>query len=126
MSLARFVEPAVTPMFADAYGANNTAQSLAFLLPAGAAPYFQGRQLNSTTNWASGWGGNSSGCINAHAHNGGANYAFMDGHVKWMHGVTNTLGTTNNGCVTTDNIIPPNLGLDYEGTGTQGTGTTYK
>lgn len=118
-SMAEFPLPAQTPAFADARGTNTAGQCVCFIIPTGALPYHDGRQLSTPgpvqTN-TNGWSGNTSGLIQADRHLVGACYAFCDGHVKWMHYVTDAAS-----CPSQPNS-PPKVGLDFNANGVVGTG----
>ncbi len=125
--------PAQTPDFADANGlssstAANVNQCLAFLVPAGAIPYHDGRRLSfpndAVQTKVNGWTGDRVGRIFASIHSDGANYAFVDGHVKWMHFVFDNTRISNPGPNTIDYNAPPKSGLDFNFDGVVGPNPT--
>lgn len=112
-SLADIPLPAKSPAFADAVGTNTANRCLAFITPTAALPFHDGR-YSDETNLAANWTGSSQGMIKGDAHLDGANYAFADGHVKWMHyerDATNSPGYAN---------APPKAGLDFNCDGVVG------
>lgn len=125
--------PAQTPNFADANGLSssvtaNKNQCLAFLVPAGAIPYHDGRRLSfpddTVQTKANGWTGDRTGRIFASLHSDGANYAFCDGHVKWMHFVFDNTRLNNPGPNNIDYNAPPKAGLDFNFDGVVGPNPT--
>lgn len=112
-SLADIPLPTKSPNFADALGTNTAARCLAFILPTGAQPFHDGRRCDEN-NLAANWTGSTEGMIKGDIHLDGANYAFADGHVKWMHCIRDTVNSAQyaNG--------PPKDGLDYNCDGVVG------
>lgn len=121
LSLAAIQIPSQSPIFADAFGSNTSTQALSFLIPGSTAGYVHdGRMLafpaeNPPTS-ANGWTGATEGCIKADLHMDGANYAFGDGHVKWLHYVTDTTNVPSS-----RPNAPPKINLDFNGDGVVGT-----
>jgi len=124
-SLASFENPAQTPAFADANGfldaANNLPnRSLTFILPTSSAGnQHVGRALTNPTAdpklWAFGPLSIVAGRIDADRHMDGANYAFCDGHVKWLHYERDTVNVpAPTGSQPDDRNAPPKKGLDYD------------
>jgi prepilin-type N-terminal cleavage/methylation domain-containing protein/prepilin-type processing-associated H-X9-DG protein len=97
-SIASIQLPAQSPVFVDAIGTTDPAQSLAFFMDS------SGRQLSNTASLAAGYATNAAGNPKGDRHSDGANYAFADGHVKKFH-------FRNGG-----NLIWE--GMDYNGDGT--------
>jgi len=106
--------PAQTPAMADAKGHTDARQSLIFIIRAGGTCGHQCRRLNNSGSPYAGWAeDNSTARIKADRHNDGCNYAFVDGHVKWMHFEPEPLCGG-------DAKAPPKTGLDYNCNGTVG------
>ncbi len=91
-TLAELRSVAVVPSFVDATGVTYATPSptdipgLAFFA-AGNAPHNAGRRTTSATVMGnSNWAGDVAGNVQANRHLEGANYAFADGHVKWLKG----------------------------------------
>ena len=114
-SLAFFTESTTVPIYADANGTSQTAavsgdniRALAFFID---APSSNGRRItDGATNYAGNWSSAATadvagGAIDANRHLEGANYAFVDGHVKWYK------GEGNNSAIAHCN------GLDWNGDG---------
>jgi len=136
--LASVVLPSQTPMLADAYGGTNLTTVMNglgvtdFTSPKAPCLTFSmvipGNKEDSriidgdNTNWAN-YGDSS---IAAIRHAGGANYAFVDGHVKWepftMMAGWNAPGSQP---ATYTNQGPPMNGMDYNVDGVAGTTTNY-
>ena len=112
-----------TVAFADAKGhtPSNPPQCLAFLLPGGTGgAIHDARKLNDINDLSKGWltSGTTAGRIAASRHMEGANYAFADGHVKWLKSIVAETSEVNNA----DRFnSPPKAGLDYDGDGIVGT-----
>ena len=119
-ALAAVALPSQSVMFADANGGASTTltlqfmRSMAFFLnpPGGADRRLQNGQIMGTPADGLGWRaygsadvGNYGGNIQANLHMEGANYAYVDGHVKWAKG---------NG---TNNTVAPCLGMDWDADG---------
>lgn len=119
-ALSEIAIPAQTPCFADAYGTNTANQAVCFIVPTAAYPWTDGRQLNSAGNPAGNWGGSTNGCIAAERHNEGANYGFVDGHVKWYKGVYDPTRTIQN----RSDWAPAKNDLDYDCDGVVGGSVT--
>ncbi len=135
-ALAEIQKTSQTPLFIDANGmANQPDQSLAFFCPSSTpGKVVVGRYLLSPSstnhhNASPGWTGGAAeteGAIDADKHSDGANYAFADGHVKWLHyvddnyagpgfgGMGNYTGEFRRG--------PASRGIDYDTDGTVGDG----
>ena len=124
-SLASFQNPVQTPAFADANGfldANNVQnRSLTFILPtASAGLQHVGRALTNPTadpkTWSFGPLSIVAGRIDADRHMDGANYAFCDGHAKWLHYVRDDVNVPAPVAPETrdDRKAPPKRGLDYD------------
>ncbi len=113
-NLADFAAVSQTPIFLDATGSTATNAALyAFFLP-GTYPSPPGgaliaRRMASATNPASGLTYDAGASVGIAVHLDGANYAFADGHVKWLKGQYSGAYTA----VRTD-------GLDYNGDGILG------
>jgi prepilin-type N-terminal cleavage/methylation domain-containing protein/prepilin-type processing-associated H-X9-DG protein len=120
-SVASIEYPAQTPIIADAGGfddaANNIGEvngvpgwSFSFIIP----DADRGQQARAVkyneTQWLLTGLRNDAASIAAGIHNDGANYAFADGHVKWLHSRKDAEG----------NEIPPQKGLDYDSDGVFG------
>lgn len=129
-SIARIQYPAQTPDFADAKGIApgsadiNTAQCLSFLIPGGTGgAVHDGRKLADPNNLSKGWATDpGTGRIKADRHTEGANYAFFDGHVKWMHSIGVSAAMISD--ATDQKAAPPMKGLDYDGDGILGDDAT--
>jgi len=121
-SIAGFPLVSQTPMFADAKGTNETNnQCLAFLLPGGTGgAIHDARKLMDPANLAAGWrtSGTTAGRIGAARHMEGANYCFIDGHVKCLKSITVTSGEVSAADDMKD--APPKEGLDYDADGIVG------
>ncbi len=119
--LAAIQLPSLTPAFVDAagisYAATDTVdQSLAFFVTTSGNV---GRRLVDPLTLSSGYYNTGSGApegIISLRHFDGSNYAFVDGHVKWLKG--GNYAATNLG-FNTD-------GLDYIPDGTVGDATTWR
>jgi len=106
--------PAQTPAFACAKGTTDPNQTLIFIIRAGGTCGHQCRRLNNSALPYSGWAeDNNVARIKADRHNDGANYTFVDGHVKWIHFEPEPLCGA-------DQAAPPKTGLDYNINGTVG------
>ena len=107
--------PAQTPAFACAKGTTDANQTLIFIIRAGGTCGHQCRRLsNTTTDLYAGWvDDNNVARIKADRHNDGANYTFVDGHVKWMHFEPEPLCGA-------DQAAPPKTDLDYNCDGVVG------
>jgi len=137
-TLAQVPMAASTPMLADAYGgttvatydstngiANISLPSSAFL---GFVMVIPGNKEDArvvdgqNTNWVQ----VGDGAVAAIRHSGGANYAFVDGHVKW-YPFANMAGWNAAACQpsTYANQGPPIDGLDYNVDGTVGVSPNY-
>jgi len=108
--------PAQTPAFADVRGSTNAQQALCFIVPTGAFPWADGRRMATAGTPTGAWAGSTEGCIAADRHNEGANYAFVDGHVKWLKGEADA-GHTVHGSL---NWAPAKKDLDYNCNGVVG------
>lgn len=125
--------PAQSPMFADAGGTTDavsanpaTDQSLTFILPGGSGNTQVARKLTSGSPRI--YGVNTrEAAVAADRHLEGANYTFMDGHVKWLHSQPGNIDTA---IIPAPNDVnypsPPKLGLDYDCDGVIGTATQWK
>jgi prepilin-type N-terminal cleavage/methylation domain-containing protein/prepilin-type processing-associated H-X9-DG protein len=99
--------PAQTVAYACAKGSTDALQSLIFIIRAGGTCGHQCRRLSNTALPYSGWAeDNGTSRILADRHNDGANYTFVDGHVKWLHYEPEPLCGA-------DQAAPPKTGLDY-------------
>lgn len=125
-----------TPVFADCVSTITDAnaklrsvnQTHAFLIPGGTAGYrHDGRILADpdkdpqTRN--GGWTPDRGGRINGGIHSDGANYAFGDGHAKWLHSIkatTDDVSGTDRNSVYDREHAPPKKGLDFDGDGRVG------
>ena len=125
--------PSQTPNFADVNGlttttAANKNQCLTFILPTGAIPFHDGRRLSfpddDPQTKVNGWTGDRVGRIFASLHSDGANYSFVDGHVKWLHYEMDTTRITNPGTGNIDFKAPPKAGLDFNFDGIVGPNPT--
>ncbi len=121
-SLAGIALPSQTPVFADAWANDSSAISLFFVTPSLTAGWIPmlGRsiytnQIGATTFNES----QTAGLVNAGIHMDGANYVFADGHVKWLHYVTDP-GETGPGAAQYMNL-PPKRDLDFDCDGVVGT-----
>jgi prepilin-type N-terminal cleavage/methylation domain-containing protein/prepilin-type processing-associated H-X9-DG protein len=125
--------PSQTPAYIDSYGSTPTVGNddhEIFLTPSGTAPSgsgtssaggyaFLGRSVSGTFSPGSVHGDTGRADPNGSRHLDGANYAFVDGHVKWYHYVKAVGGTEVPNDDTTSS--PPRLftqaaardGLDY-------------
>jgi prepilin-type N-terminal cleavage/methylation domain-containing protein/prepilin-type processing-associated H-X9-DG protein len=138
-SLAALQVPAQMPMFTDAVGSTDSRQALVMLCPSGTggSNTMLARQLTDPTNMAKSWSDTVNAQPLAFRHSEGANYAFNDGHAKWLHSIPVPSAASNgtaynyaemklNGV----NVGPPKAGLDYNGDGVVGvdnaTTTAYK
>ncbi len=84
-SLASVPRPANTPVLMDAVGASRTStvRALHVIIRSGSAGWIP--MLGRTTTDTYGMGDGQRAAIpDAQRHTGGANYAFFDGHVKWL------------------------------------------
>ena len=113
-----------TVAFADVIGHTPTTpqQCLVFLIPSGTGGNrHMSRKLVNPANLAAGYtdsGGSSvAGRIHATRHLDGANYLFVDGHVKWMHYVDASSSDMPSGY----RQAPPRLDLDWDCDGLVGT-----
>jgi prepilin-type N-terminal cleavage/methylation domain-containing protein/prepilin-type processing-associated H-X9-DG protein len=139
-TLASLVAPAQTPIVADATGFTDTANNIAgwsftFLIPTATAPaHPQARAIKYLSigadgrpvgekQWVLSAARTAAGMIKPNQHSDGANYAFADGHAKWMHSLSTT--DASGKAVT----YPPRRGVDYDcdgilgddaGSGTEG------
>jgi prepilin-type N-terminal cleavage/methylation domain-containing protein/prepilin-type processing-associated H-X9-DG protein len=124
-SLADFPLVAQTVAFADGKGTNETTnQCLAFLIPSNSSGAIHAaRKLSDPNNLANGWQstegtGTTAGRIGAARHMEGANYCFIDGHVKWLKSITVTSAEVSAADDMKD--APPKAGLDYDADGIVG------
>ncbi len=129
-SLAGIEFPTLVPTFIDANGATDNATydnvSPTFLSQPGRVTQWQGRSTRPTST---GYYNGEAGFIASDRHLEGANYAFSDGHVKWLKG--STLQLTYAGTNVDDSPVTPTPantgpapyfnGLDYNADGTLGT-----
>jgi prepilin-type N-terminal cleavage/methylation domain-containing protein/prepilin-type processing-associated H-X9-DG protein len=136
--------PAQSPMFADAVGVYATTGPTDISPDAWGfvrGPVVQmanagilARQIQGSP---AAFNGARQALIEGDRHLGGANYAFVDGHVKWMAAVTHTAfhaevtGATGSGEFGAPRRIPddhaqaPKRGLDWNCNGTPGTDAAY-
>jgi prepilin-type N-terminal cleavage/methylation domain-containing protein/prepilin-type processing-associated H-X9-DG protein len=112
-TLAALSLPAQTPLFIDAVGYNYAPTALAFwTISTGGNDTDGVRAPNSS---GAGWvQGSGVAKVDANIHMQGANYAFCDGHVKWLHGMD------------ASDANPARNGLDYDSDGVLGTATTLE
>lgn len=121
--LASLEIPAQTVAFVDAVGApllasGNIPQSPFFSVKLGSTDgQVLGRLAKAGTSHTDSWGGYP----NAQVHLDGANYAFADGHVKWLHYET---GLTKNPA-NTDSSKPDTVMRDGNLTGPKKEGVSY-
>ena len=130
--LSSVILPAQVPMFVDAGGTADaisgnpaTDQAMIFIIPGGGGTQELGRKITNSRIY----GVNTvEATAAADRHMEGANYVFIDGHVKWMHFVPGDLDPSiaDAGPVTTNYPAPPKLGFDYDCDGIVGTATTWK
>ncbi|MCS7252579.1 MAG: DUF1559 domain-containing protein [Armatimonadota bacterium] len=127
MLLAMIRLPAQTPILADANGSTDSRQALVFLVSTtGGTNTLLGRNLANPANPpAASWNDSSEGRINGWRHTQGANYAFADGHVKWMSGTAVWSPCLQPSPVSADewSCAPPWVGLDYDVDGLLGPST---
>lgn len=124
--------PSQTPLYIDAKGHTNVNMSLMFFAPSGTnGEAMASRRLNSasgTNHYNGNWGtGAREGLIDANKHMNGANYAYVDGHVKWLPHIrddsTAVGGMGSTALAEEDRGIGPHrAGLDYNCDGTVGDG----
>jgi prepilin-type N-terminal cleavage/methylation domain-containing protein/prepilin-type processing-associated H-X9-DG protein len=120
--LSSIASPALSPIYTDAVGISDQFPSLAFVANF-ANTIVEGRH-HVSPNLTSTYGGTSAYATpHGSRHFDGANYAFADGHVKWLKG-----GITNSCCgAGLDTLEKPRPstvatnGLDYDGDGFVGT-----
>ncbi|MES2461230.1 MAG: H-X9-DG-CTERM domain-containing protein, partial [Armatimonadota bacterium] len=126
--LAGFDIPAQVPAFADS---NNTQQtSTNFYFAYGNNNLFIGRRSTTGPGSYTAFAGALPKMI---AHQGGANFLFVDGHVKWSHNQTGlwVLDTASYNADkawftgTANQPGPPSTGFDYDADGILGTATAY-
>jgi len=134
--VAGVYSPAQTPVFFDAFGIDgNVTSPKGFLAP----PYDQalafflnsavgspnctvtGRFISDPTNLSKGWNGSDPSPtfparIKPDLHSDGANYGFVDNHVKWLHYAVDAKNPQNR--------VPARVGLNYRGEGNFGDATT--
>jgi prepilin-type N-terminal cleavage/methylation domain-containing protein/prepilin-type processing-associated H-X9-DG protein len=130
-TLASLVAPAQTPIIADATGfsdpVNNVSGwSFTFLIPTATAPaHPQARAIKygsigangrptGETKWVLTAARTTAGMIKPDQHTDGANYAFADGHAKWLH----SLATTDAAGKAV--VYPPRRGVDFDSDGIMG------
>ncbi len=125
-TLASLMNPSQSPIMADGRGFPNEAAltekspgwQYSFVIPDASGgqqgrgckfgTYVNGRQTGETT-WGLSPARTRAGSIYAELHLGGANYAFVDGHVKWSKGIA-----------TTPYASPVKKGMDYDSDGVLG------
>jgi prepilin-type N-terminal cleavage/methylation domain-containing protein/prepilin-type processing-associated H-X9-DG protein len=121
-NLATFENAALTPLHMDAYGlSGGPAVGLVAAITFG--NYTNGSRYNTAanTNYSS---GNRDTNPYGGKHFEGANYSFMDGHVKWMKGGNTVAGTPAAGESDAGRLVVSN-GIDWDGDGILGDATTY-
>lgn len=131
--IASVQAPAIVPAFVDAVGGNVTPnRSLAFavIIPANEV---LGRQVTGAPPYS--YDDSAHGLPAGDRHLEGANYAFVDGHVKWYpHSRNTSVRPTTIPSSTTSNCMVVNstdyeslhrVGLDYDVDGEVGTATSY-
>ncbi len=124
--LAGIPLPAQTPMYADAWATDPNAVAYYFVTATATGGWIPmlGRSIH-----ASQVGGTllndvqTAGLVQGGLHLDGANYVFADGHVKWMHFVTDT-AETGAGAPKYMNLSPKR-DLDYNCDGILGDATSY-
>ena len=118
--LANIAMPAQTPLLVDAIGVakGSTVQALTFICRSGSGGWIP--ELGRTmTTWGGGIADGQRAAIpDAQRHTDGANYAFMDGHVKWMK-YEYDARETGPGQAYDLNCVPKS-GLDWNCNGTVG------
>jgi prepilin-type N-terminal cleavage/methylation domain-containing protein/prepilin-type processing-associated H-X9-DG protein len=130
-ALAGILAPAQTPMLVDAFGINNAAFCLAFIAPDGASGPTSIRGRRCTNVQASGTSDalrdDLRGLPYGSVHMDGANYAFADGHVKWLHYVPgNPIPASSNAdALALSSKTAPKNELDYNADGIMGTNTAW-
>ena len=85
--MATIIYPAYSPAFADANGDSNPRQALIFIpnsMTGGTHTHLGRRLANPANPPAGSWNDHANGRVCAYIHNEGANYAFADGHAKWL------------------------------------------
>ena len=108
-SLAALEIPTQTVTFADARGISNANRALIFYMNATDMGGRRAAPGVAIGNNASPTAEDLAGIIAADRHLEGANYAFMDGHVKWGKS-TGTIPVTNPGGTY---AAPPKIGYDF-------------
>ncbi len=122
-NLSAIPSPSQSPIYTDAVGISDVYPSMAFVANF-ANTTVEGRYHNNLTSTGTYGGTNGFATPHGSRHMEGANYAFADGHVKWLKG-----GITNPCCGTSIDIEKPRplvlstIGLDYDGDGFVGTGS---
>jgi len=129
------VLPSQAPMFVDAFGTPNPisedptrCQSLQFNAMSSSNTSIGARKLTGSVGSYGIYGVNTiEGLPCANRHMDGANYSFVDGHVKWMHFIpysidASVVAAPNN----TNYPSPPRQDLDYDGDGIVGTASQYR
>jgi prepilin-type processing-associated H-X9-DG protein len=122
--LSSIATPAVSPIYVDAVGISNEYPSMAFIANF-ANTTVEGRYHANLTGNGTYGGTDPYATPHGSRHMEGANYAFADGHVKWLKGAAPNpcCGTS---IVTLEGSRPLLLhtqGLDYDGDGFPGTGS---
>jgi prepilin-type N-terminal cleavage/methylation domain-containing protein/prepilin-type processing-associated H-X9-DG protein len=124
-ALSDIAKPAQTPAFTDAVGVTSLTTN-----PLDRSPLFFMQDGNIYGRFVSGspyiYGNNRQALADADRHLDGANYSFVDGHVKWMRprSVPASWFTAFTP-QTSDLLQPPSLNMDYNGDGNVGTATSY-
>ncbi len=127
-NLASLINPVQTPIIGECAGTaaftsqtnNIPGWSFSFVIPDQYGGQ-QGRAIKWTaltpgglptgeTNWGSGVERDKVSLLQGGKHTDGANYAFADGHSKWLHGIQGSTGV----------FTPPMKGLDYDSDGRTG------
>ncbi len=116
--------PAQSPIYIDAVGWSKTYPALAFYaVGLGTKGSTQGRSHEDLTYSLNAWNNVNQvyGQPMGNRHMGGANYAFADGHVKWLK--AGGLNVPAVAFETEPVLVTYSLGLDYNGDGQVGTAT---
>jgi prepilin-type N-terminal cleavage/methylation domain-containing protein/prepilin-type processing-associated H-X9-DG protein len=129
-SLASIALPAQTPMLSDAFGIDNANYCLAFIIPSSDGKALGRRCSNVAANSTGSAGGltdDARGLPYASVHMEGSNYAFADGHVKWMHYVPGSVNNTGRPAEAQAlmALTAPKVGMDFDSDEVLGTATAW-